>query len=476
MTSQRVDQDDKPHFLSEADCHDLLQRLSRVTRGGGLTSVIIKSSWTGNVRWARNQISTSGDVRNNYIQIHRNLFGADGAAAINDTSDEALVAAARRAERLAEMWREISYWDIGTHRTFEPFKSNPHLFSESTYQLDAEHRAAAAVRLAKSAVDAGMLSAGYIEVSAKSIAQLDTLGRALYLQYTGAQYSVTVRDPQGTGSGWAGLDWNDWSRIDADKLSKIALDKCLKARNPVAVEPGRYTTILEPQATCDLVGAIVMGGLDREFAEAPDAPSVFFKAPGPPPISMLGDKVVDERITISSDPMDPDAGFPPFNGMASDFGFEPVYHASTWIKNGVLTELSYSRKYAIEQLGLSVGKPNPWAYRMSGGDTSIAEMISTTKRGLLVTRFSNLRLMESRSLLLRGYTRDGLWLIQDGQVSKPVKNMVFTESVMFALNNVLQLGVPERVYHPGWGYWPQPVVVPPLKVADFSFTALADAI
>jgi predicted Zn-dependent protease len=113
---------------------------------------------------------------------------------------------------------------------------------------------------------------------------------------------------------------------------------------------------------------------------------------------------------------------------------------------------------------------------MSGGDTSVAEMISTTKRGLLVTRFSNVMPMDDRSVLLRGYTRDGLWLIQDGQISKPVKNMVFTESVMFALNNVVQLGVPQRVYHPGWGYWPQPVIVPPLKIRDFSFTALADAI
>jgi predicted Zn-dependent protease len=191
---------------------------------------------------------------------------------------------------------------------------------------------------------------------------------------------------------------------------------------------------------------------------------------------MLGDKVVDERITISSDPMDPDAGFPPFSAQDAGFTFEPVYHAATWIKNGVLTELAYDRHYAIEKLGLSADKPNPFAYRMTGGDTSVAEMISTTKRGLLVTRFSNLLRLDDHSLLIRGYTRDGLWLIQDGQISKPVKNMVCTESVMFALNNVLQLGVPQRVYHPGWGYWPMPVIVPPLKIADFSFTALADAI
>ena len=86
--------------------------------------------------------------------------------------------------------------------------------------------------------------------------------------------------------------------------------------------------------------------------------------------------------------------------------------------------------------------------------------------------------LDVRSQLYRGYTRDGLWLIENGKISKPVKNMAVTESVLFALNNVEQLGVPQRVFHPasGWRSAPQPVVVPPLKIRDFSFTALADAV
>ena len=117
-------------------------------------------------------------------------------------------------------------------------------------------------------------------------------------------------------------------------------------------------------------------------------------------------------------------------------------------------------------------------------------MIASTERGLLVTRFSNLLFLDNPSQLFRGYTRDGLWLIEHGKISKAVKNLVFTESILDALNNVEQLGVPQRVLHERspsifallhefpnkLGDMPQPVIVPPLKIKDFSFTALTDAI
>jgi predicted Zn-dependent protease len=125
------------------------------------------------------------------------------------------------------------------------------------------------------------------------------------------------------------------------------------------------------------------------------------------------------------------------------------------------------------------GLPNSGAFRMSGGTTSIDEMIATTKRGLLVTRFDRIILVDLTSQMYRGYTRDGLWLIENGKITHSAKNLVFTESSLFALNRVEQLGVPQRVFHPcmSWKYsMPQPVVVPALKVSDFSFTALSDAV
>jgi predicted Zn-dependent protease len=340
----------------------------------------------------------------------------------------------------------------------EPYEK-PHIFFDTTYDLDAEHRADAVVPLMASVKKAGMVAAGYIQVSAHGRAVMDTWGHALYYPYTLAQYSVTVRDPKGIGSGWAGVDWSDWTKIDAQKLSDIALDKCLRSRNPVAVEPGRYTTILEPQAVANLCDSI-MQSLDRQLAESGNGP--FAAGHGN---SRIGEKVFDERITISADPMDSDLGFPPFSNAGN------VYHPVTWVQNGVLKELAYFRPYGIRTLGKNTGLPNSGAYRMSGGTTSIDEMIATTKRGVLVTRFWGVHVLDPQSLLSTGYTRDGLWLIENGKISKPIKNFRFTESPMFVLNNVEQLGVPQRVFHPQ-----APVVVPPIKARDFSFTALSEAI
>ena len=479
---------DRPRFLADADCREIAARLARYAEGGGYTGTIVESSWTGNVRWARNQISTSGEVRQNKVTLFRDIQGAQTMAGvvINETSDEALIAAARRAERIARLNPSHPESDLVTLYHPEPIPAQPNLWSAATYEQDAAHRAAAARQLMASATAAGMLSAGYIEVSAHSLACITSWGYTRYTQWTWARYSVTVRDPQGTGSGWAGVDWPDWNRIDGPSLSARALEKCLASRNPVAIEPGRYTTILEPQAVCEFVGQLVYQGTIGT-GNFTDATAPFNKIPGTRQKygeSMLGERVVDERITISADPMDPDLGFPPFengpesNGVLMSRIRPIVYHPATWIEHGVLKALSY-RGIGYRELGVNQGLPNSMAFRMSGGDTSIAEMIATTKRGLLVTRFDSIQFLSpSKPILCRGYTRDGVWLIENGKIAKPVKNMAFTESVLFALNNVEQLGPPQRVFHPPnrWTDLPEPAIVPPLKVRDFSFTALADAI
>lgn len=486
----------RARFLSEADCHDVADRLARFAKGGGYTTTTVVSTWTGNVRWARNRVTTSGETRTNQVVVNRNVRGAVSPYVhINDISDVALVAAARRAERLAQLHAEQPEYDIELHFQPEAYEK-PSLFSDATYQLDATQRSAAAHALMRTAKATGMVSAGYLEVSAHSLAFIASTGYSRYFPYTWAQFSTTVRDPAGTGSGWAGVDGHDWAKIDSPALTKIALDKCLTSRPPVVIEPGRYTTILEPQAVCDLVGQLMWntegstpfesGTLDY-FGNRDTGP--FNKVPSGSTsegLSKLGDRVVDERITIGADPMDPELGFPPFPGLENMFDtYSPetdMYHAVTWIKDGVLVNLAELRWQAIRDLGRATGFHNSGSFRMSvtGPQTSMAEMIATTKRGLLVTRFSDIKKLDFTSQLCRGYTRDGLWLIENGTISHPVKNLAFTESPLFVLNNVEQLGTPQRTFHPPkryrWWKIPQPVIVPPLKVRDFSFTALSDAV
>ena len=499
---------DRPRFLTASDCQDIARRLARYAMGGGETDVHVQSVWRGNVRWARNEIISSGEDRDNRVDIKRRIRGAEtyNSISLNDVRTAALVAAERRAERMVGMDEERVESDIMSipgspvRYVSEPVDV-PSLFFDSTYQLNAAQRVAAAQQMIQSARAAGMLSAGYIEVSATSLAYLTSWGYTQYFQYTWARCSVTVREPRGTGSGWAGVDWPDWSKIDGAQLAATALEKCLKSRNPVAVEPGRYTTILEPQAVCDFIGqwlggftpgpgprygAEVLAGFQHKKGtgiKEPPFPVATSDVARQVGYARFGEKVIDERLSIRQDPMDPELGFPPYDRQRFNVGGERVFHPVTWIERGVLRHLVESMDYAAERLGRPTSLESSGAFRMSvdGPTATLAEMIAATKRGLLVTRFDQ-AFAFGESMEVRGYTRDGLWLIENGAVSKPVTNMVFVESVWTALNNVEQVGAPQRIFRPvpggalAWMMNPQPAVVPALKIKDFSFTALSRAI
>jgi predicted Zn-dependent protease len=358
------------------------------------------------------------------------------------------------------------------------------IWSDSTYKVSPEARGELARTLIEPAEAKGFLSAGYIETHAGTSMRVSsdrpagpyTIIDVPYTQWSQAQCSMTVRDQQGTGSGWAGLSSYDWQSIDAIGLGARALQKCDASRNPVVLEPGRYTVILEAQAVADLM-QIVAASMDRSVAEGGQGPWTLAQDEavriGGNAIwrTKLGLKVIDERITIDHDPADPRLGILPQSWM------EPV----TFFDKGVLKSLEYTRDYALASLGTNAERRGMVGYRMSGGTTSVDEMIATTQRGLLVTRFTDIRGLDGTSLLSTGLTRDGLWLIEHGKISKAVKNLRFTESPLFVLNSIEQLGVPVPVFRPVRNAYEQgipltPAIVPPLKARDFSFTSTIDAI
>ena len=448
-------------FLSQAQCRALMDRILSLTTGGGNTRMWVDSTWAGSLRWARNVIAVGGDVQQTNINLTRRIRGASGSASTNSLTTEALNRCVERAEGFVLFGRENpdSYPEplaaIHPHAT-------PAIWFDRTVSPDDTSRAAQIDAIIAPAEAAGVMSAGFFEVAARGYSIITNDGLTRYYPQTTAQFSVTVRDLKGRGSGWAGVDWNDVARIDPARLAEIALDKCVRSRNPVAIEPGRYTAILEPQAVCDLVSPIITSALDRQNAEGGIGP---FADPTRPGWSRIGQRVMDPRVTISADPMDPDCGFLPFDGAG-----EP-YRPVKWIDQGILRALSYDRWYGLHQFGEDRALPNSRAFRMSGGTSTIDEMIATTTRGVLVTRLNHADVIDINSMLMNGNTRDGLWLIEHGKISKPIKNFRFTESPMFVLNNLDALGAPQRVFRPE-----APAVVPPLKVRDFSFTALVDAV
>jgi predicted Zn-dependent protease len=459
-----------PDFLSEADCLALMRRVAGFERGGGETRAWIESSWLGDTQWVRNLTSHSGDVRRNALMLRRRFDSVSHDATTNQTDDRSLEETVRRAERAGRLDREpLGRLDL--HDDYQEPISHPTIWFDATYHLDAARRAEVVRAAIEPAAQAGMLSAGYLQVSATGWFIGDSHGAipARYVAFTAAQFSLTVRDPQGTGSGWAGVDWSDWARIDPAHLAAVALDKCLRSRNPVRLEPGRYTAILEPQAVGDLMYKLFDGAtMSRHLAEMGQTPFSGAK----PGTTKIGERLLDERITITEDPMDPMLGYPPFDVRGE------VLNPVTWFKAGVLQQLAYYRSEGIEQFRTNSNQIGSGAFHMTGGETSIDEMIQTTERGLLLTRFSNIELVDHKSALVAGYTRDGLWLVEHGRITKPVKNFRFTESPLFVFNQVEQLGVPQRIFHPQRPHHGEQagIVAPPAKVRDFSFTSLADAV
>ncbi len=482
-TSARTLEDPPKVFLRD-ETNNLLKRLESMIVGGGGASFVVSNYWQGELRWSRNRASMTSDRRDATIGVTRSLRGGSGGATTNQIDEASLLGAIRLAERQALKRSNRVPFDMAFDAPTLT-AMNTTTWSDATLSRTTEDRAAFVRSVTEEVESNGLVSAGYLESRGLAVGSLsiDKYGRreSFYGQLTQAQCSSTVRHPQGTSSGWAGLSSYDIDKINEKDLAKRALDKCLLSANPVRIEPGRYTTILEPQAVADFMD-VFMHQLSRIYPEQtyPSSGSQFpfylgFDEGVSRNRTKIGQRVIDERITISHDPSDPLLGLLPVKGV------KPV----VWFKDGVLQTLNYARQYALNELNENEGIGTRSSYRMSGGTTSMDEMIANTKRGLVVTRLASIGIVDGGSMLSTGLTRDGLWLVENGKITKAVRNFRFTESPFFILNNVVELGVPTPVFRPnldpqGVAAWPElamsPAIVPAIKVNDFSFTSTIDAI
>lgn len=446
-------------YLSREECEALARRTLGFVGTADAARVNISSGSRGNTRFAVNQVSTGGDNYDTAVTVTAYVGRRSAASTTNQLDDASLRQAVQMAERLARLAPE----DPEFMPELEPQQYEAgRAWSEATASLDPQGRADAVRAITAPATKTGLVSTGYLDARAGATAVANTKGLFAYARGTAAVLTTTVRTPDGTGSGWAGASHHDWSRIDAAALGARAAEKARASRTPVAIEPGRYTVVFEPTAVGNLVQFIAFA----LNARAADEGRSFFSKPGGG--NKLGMKVVDERVTLSSDPFDPDVAGAPFTNEGL-----PT-RRSVWIGNGVVTNLNYDR-YWSQKKGVSP-TASGGSLKMSGGSTSMEEMIASTQRGLLVTRFWYLRPVDQRTILYTGLTRDGTFLIENGKITRAVKNLRFNDSPVFMLNNLEALGTPVRVSASEDGGPGQAVMVPPLKVRDFNFTSLSDAV
>lgn len=445
-------------YLSREECEAITKRaLSFATADE--TRVAVNSSNVSNTRFAVNQISTGGDAFDSVVTIISRFGKRSGSSSTNQFDDAGLRAVVETSERVAKLSPEDpeAMPELGP----QTYRAGVN-WSDATASLDPESRARAVKEIADPSRNAGLVSTGFMEAITGSQAIANSKGLFAYNRSTASVLTTTVRTADGTGSGWAGATHHDWSRIDPATLGARATRKARTSVNPVAIEPGRYTVVFEPTAVGNLVQFIARA----LNARSADEGRSFFSLPGGK--NKIGQKVVDERVTIVSDPYDPDVAASPFSndGMPTQ--------RVVWIENGVVKTLDYDRYWAERQGRAPTAAGN--SIRMSGGSASLDELIASTQRGLLVTRFWYLRPVDQRTILYTGLTRDGTYLIENGKITKPVKNLRFNDSPIFMLNALEALGRPERVSASEGGDPGLAIMVPPIKVRDFNFTSLSDAV
>ncbi len=439
--------------LTRDEAQSLVERVVKMSNADAV-SVSLQSGRETNLRFADNQMSTSGVTTNTIIRVE-SVFGKRKASVVtNDRTDEGLRRAVQQSEAIARLAPEDPEYlgELGP----QEYAPVPAWF-DSTADLSADARAKAALTALAPARAANDLTvAGFMVCNAGASALGNNAGLFAYHRSTNANYTLTARTNDGTGSGWAAVEDNDWNQLDFDAVARDAIDKARRSRNPVAIEPGRYTVIFEPEATANLV-SVMRGALQARSAD--EGRSAFSKPGGG---TKVGEKIVDERVTISSDPRDPLVLASPFDGEGM-----PV-QKEAWIRNGVLEKLSYSRFWAQRQGKQPTTGGN--SLRMEGGQDSIASMIANTERGIVVTRLWYLRSVDNRTLVYTGLTRDGTFLVEGGKIARSIKNFRFNDSPLFMLNNLEAIGPSVRTAGGG------SLVMPAIKVRDFNFTSLSDAV
>jgi predicted Zn-dependent protease len=424
------------------------------------TFLAVNGSETANLRFARNTATTSGAQASTSLAITASFGKRSGTVTTSQFDDESLQRALRSAEEIAKVSPENPEWmPVLGPQTYVPVKA----YFDDAAAASAEWRAGSVETAIALSKKKEVVSAGFVETRAAMQAVASSKGLFAYDRFTAADYNLTARTPDGSGSGWASKSFNELRLLDPAGLANAAIDKAALAKSPAAIEPGKYTVVLEPAAVADLLAYMIFSADARQ---ADEGRSFFSKKGGG---NRVGEQIVGDKVNIYSDPAHPLAPAVSFDGEGL-----PITR-DVWLENGVLKDLFYSRFWAEKMSKKPTGGPSNVI--MDGGTSTIDAMIAGTERGVLVTRFWYIRSLDPQTILLTGLTRDGLFLIEKGKVTRPVKNMRWNESPIVAFNNIDAMTPAERVVSgEGIGGQGLALVCPGARIREFTFSSSSDAV
>jgi predicted Zn-dependent protease len=450
----------------------MVERALELSRNDGCV-VLVDEGSTANLRFAGNTLTTNGVARSaqlTVISIAGQGVGVVSRAAVRADQLADVVAAADAAARDAQPAEDAGPLVEGT-------PASPH-WDAPVQPTDIEVFQAFAPALgdAFAAAEAGGRRLyGFAEHSMSSTFLGTSAGLRLRHDQPTGRLELNAKSADLKRSAWTGVSTPDFTDVDVAALGSSLAQRLEWAKNRVDLPAGRYETLLPPSAVADLMIYLYWSAGARD---ALDGRSVFAKPGGG---TRVGERLATLPITLSSDPGAAGIACPPFVAAHASSRESSVFDnglplgPTDWIKDGRLEALMQTR-YSAGLSGLPV-TPGIDNLIMTGaeGGRSLEEMIASTRRGLLVTCLWYIREVDPQTLLVTGLTRDGVYLVEHGEVVGEVNNFRFNESPVDLLGRVSEVGASERTLPREWNDYFQRTVMPPLRVPDFNMSTVSQA-
>jgi predicted Zn-dependent protease len=447
-------------MLGETEIRRVVETVLGASRADQ-TEVQLFANDSALTRFANNYVHQNVEHHDVDVRVRAVVGQKIGIASSNEISDDALARLAARATELAEHQRDNEdFRSLPRPQPLQPVDS----FVEATARCGPEERAAVVSQICDAATRAGLTAAGAFHTTTQELTLANSLGVFAYQTETQADINTVVMSE--TSSGHAARVSKDVSEIDGEAVAQEAVDKALRSVNPRTVNPGEYEVVLEPYAVVDLLDFFSY----LSFGALPYMEKRSFLS------GRLGERVMGENISIWDDALFPD-------GLPSSFDYEGtpkqrVDFVENGIARGVVWDTYYAGKAGGDArttghalpAGVTVG-PLPLHLYMATGDGTRDDMIRDVKRGLWITRFWYTRTVHPLNVVVTGMTRDGTFLIEDGQIVGPVQNMRFTQGYVDALNHVDIVGRDGMLVLGDIGGGVRKV--PALKIAKWNFTGVS---
>jgi len=428
---------------------------------GDQTEVLIFGQDEHLTRFAVNTIHQNVSETDVTVRV-RVVFGQKvGVASGNDLGDEALQKVVESAETVARFQQ-----DNPDFRSLPEPQAVRELdaYAEATAACTPGERAGGVVAICALSLEHGLEAAGAFSTAVEEVMVASSLGVSAY--HCGTIAHVVAVIMGATGSGYAAAAAMDVSALDPEMVGRVAVDKALRSRNPTEIEPGAYTVILEEDAVADMLSTLGYLGFG---ALAVQEGRSFMN-------DRFGEQITGENITIWDDGYDP-------QGLVLPFDFEGVPKQRVMlIERGIARGVVYDsftagREEGRASTGHSLPAPNtfgplPLNLFMAPGQASKEDMLASTERGIWVTRFHYTNPVHPVKTILTGMTRDGTFLIENGQITRPLRNLRFNQSILEAFSRAEMLGSELKLVKSDWGS--SGTCVPAVKLHEFQFTGTTE--